>query len=274
MKPCFKSLSTLLSITSLVSIGCLACPSSAQAQFSGGIFGLAEPGKEKLHEPGFRITTKNLSDGTVIVSLAGDFQKGSPDVHAFLFDWEIGALVGSDAADSLIQKFDGGDGPDYLVGSDAADSFGRVRLVLNINANSNEMPAIRQVAADLHQLITFAYDTMSFVVPSHGLKATGNEVAIFEEYGVSLQATGNEVAIVQPLDARSVESRWIEWSLLSDSADSASLITLATELDILLMELEFSVLTEAEFATEVESAIDATLLFFGFLPEMAALENR
>jgi len=183
-------------------------------------------------------------------------------------------LVGSDAADSLIQKFDGGDGPDYLVGSDAADSFGRVRLVLNINANSNEMPAIRQVAADLHQLITFAYDTMSFVVPSHGLKATGNEVAIFEEYGVSLQATGNEVAIVQPLDARSVESRWIEWSLLSDSADSASLITLATELDILLMELEFSVLTEAEFATEVESAIDATLLFFGFLPEMAALENR
>ncbi|MDF1825161.1 MAG: hypothetical protein P1U68_10995 [Verrucomicrobiales bacterium] len=123
MKLYSKISRNLIAITSVIGLGTLTLTSPANAQLPAETDSI----KENTNDTGFRIRTKPLGDGTVLVTLTGEFQKGAPEAHAVAQAFSQGglaSLVGSDAADS----FDGGDGPDYLqsnalVGSDAADSF-------------------------------------------------------------------------------------------------------------------------------------------------------
>ncbi|MEM7012445.1 MAG: hypothetical protein AAF585_13290 [Verrucomicrobiota bacterium] len=134
--------------------------------------------------------------------------------------------------DPFKPKFDGGDGPDFLVGSDAADSLigsdtadsfedwdspmdvpfhpQRVRIAIELASDDQQLPGLQGFTNDLHMLLTFAFDSMAIQVPIDGLNSTGNEVAVFENQGVSLNSTGNEVAI-RSIDDRSVTQRWTDW---------------------------------------------------------------
>ncbi|MDF1659257.1 MAG: hypothetical protein P1U58_16685 [Verrucomicrobiales bacterium] len=407
MKLYSKTRMTLFALSSLTFTGAILAPITADAQISGGILGISDKSGEAA--PAFRVRTTPLTEGIVSVSLVADFQRGAPEAHAFLFALDMGAidgvvpvdtgpgdalvgsdaadslieefdggdgpdyvvpvgpgpgdflvgsdaadsliqefdggdgpdyvvpigprptdaLVGSDAADSLIQKFDGGDGPDYvtpigpgpgdaLVGSDAADSFiqkfdggdgpdyqtpiglvpgnslvgsdaadsliqefdggdgpdyilpvgrgpgSKLRMEFQITSPLAQMHEVHRLATELHQLISFACDSMSISFPVHGLSTSGNEVAIFEDHGVSLKADGNEVAVVQSLDVRSIEDRWFEWSYLNGSANVALLTPLAAELDFLLWGRELGLLTEKELEAELINSVQIALLISGF----------
>ncbi|MFT5466084.1 MAG: hypothetical protein ACI8UO_001182 [Verrucomicrobiales bacterium] len=283
MNPRSKMTKTILS-TTLAFASLLGFSTPAAAQISGGTYGFEDAPNDgalnldQLDEQSFRVRVEERFGGQNKIFLNGDFQIGAPEVHAFIFENDSIAI---DTHDHFAPKFDGGDGPDYLVGSDAADSFEdwetpmevpfaggsahQVRISIELSADTQQLPDIYGFATDLHSLVTFALDTMAVEIPANGLNSTGNEVAIFEDYGVSLKATGNEVAIVQSLDDRGVGQRWADY--LGEAVRPNALRVLAGELDLLLWDLEVGIVGQDQIGVEIEMLIANSLLASGLTPD-------
>ncbi len=154
------------------------------------------------------------------------------------------SLVGSDAADSLV----GSDAADSLVGSDAADSL---RFEIEVEAAPALIPAIARTAAEVHNFIRGAFDRIPVAlsqsqaeVLSNKLVATGNEVAIFDAYKVSLNATGNEVAI-------------------AGAAAPELFGPMREDFEILLLDLELGIMTTEQFGAEISTLIGDWFLMNG-----------
>ena len=210
-------------------------------------------------------------------SLIGD--TGEHDPYTSKFD-------GGDGSDFLkLTEFDGGDGPDYLVGSDAADSlvgsdaadsFGsRLPFSIEFVMPPGLMPVAIDLSAEIHALFSEALAQLAVPVDGEAalflienLNATGNEVAIFEDYGVSLKSDGNEVAIVRSLDDRSLAQRWDDWSLVrSFSKETAATVPAglwADEVEGLLLEFEVGLISENQLRGGLVSVVREICQLNGF----------
>lgn len=181
-------------------------------------------------------------------------------------------LVGSDAADSLV----GSDAADSLVGSDVADSFGsRLPFSIEFVVPPGLMPVAIDLSAEIHALFSEALAQLAVPVEGEAalflienLNATGNEVAIFEDYGVSLKSDGNEVAIVRSLDDRSLAQRWDDWSLVrSFSKETAATVPAglwADEVEGLLLEFEVGLISENQLRGGLVSVVREICQLNGF----------
>ena len=185
-----------------------------------------------------------LGGNALVGSDAADSLVGSDAADSLVGSDAADSLVGSDAADSLV----GSDAADSLVGSDAADSLW---FQIEVEAESSLIPLIAQLAAEMHNILDSSFDQIPVVlsheqadVLSNKLVATGNEVAIFDAYKVSLKATGNEVAI-------------------SSAHSAPSFGALSGDLEVLLLDLELGIMTTEQFGAEISTLIGEWFLLNG-----------